>query len=431
MLEVYHPPIDKLKTRETRLGRIFKDIREQEIVVDKISSFLNKHRFDLGQRRIYLRADMLVAGILPVASKLLEVFSFDEEVYKKPLDHLISLLEKMSAKELAAKWQKFISEAEACLTNAPKTEKTEVAGWLIGPKMNPFGADRNFLNSEKETGSKFRSTTPLVRHLAGWLTIEHGLRGQSLEVDQWLGSGENEVVIDEAVDQEQLKRIFGPRGAFRLFDLLPDSLRKVVNRIFVVGDLEDEEITSSEEVTEPQEDSEIKTSLNLEDEEEATKVDVEKISAIKLIGQLDKDTRTMVLVVNETSSADEIINTWFHELGHAMIAGNSLTDQNVRRRFLKAVVAAKNLPRGYVGDSYETIGIDRGLEEDFAESMRNYCLFPREFQQNEPERFTTIKEILAEHFPDFDLAILQKKVYGFLKDADSRKKPAMKDGTGI
>jgi|GEM_PF-5114936 hypothetical protein len=416
--------INATEAWEAKLCEIHAKIREQEAGATKVLMFLNGYRKDLLEPYDFLKAEMLAAGLPPISERIFDFFPFKKADYESSEDPLevVRLLQKKLEEnpEITEKhWLDFISEAEAVRSKSPKTDGVEAIGWLLGPRATLFQAGTNFLSPTKEhTSWDFRSKAPPAKYLAAWLVAEYDRKKQTenFDVDQWLGTKRTPALIDNAVDRDQVEQIFGSAGPDSLFDLLPPSLQKAVGQIYIVDDIEGEEL---EDVS----DEESSTLLEMEDGG-VTVLDLDGTAIMKKEdGFFIRDSRTMVLTINSSTDANDVVNLWFHELGHAMISGMSLADQAIRQRFLKAVATA-GLPKGkkaeYVRNLYVRNGIAAGLEDDFAETMRNYVMNFRDFEKVESERTRAIKEILAKFFPDFDSRLVRQGASAFLRKANSR-----------
>ena len=381
---------------EKRFQDIHHEIREQERPVDSVLSFINRHRQHLIPGGI-LSQQMLEAGLPPYGARLAELF--DDISYQGTLAETITELEALERKqpgEVYRRWKLFVSDVQALQKEAPKTDAVEAASWVLGPQMNPLIPEANFLaQTPKEVTWFFlqENTLPQIKHIAAYATLEREFVAKARVLEQqWLGNGGIEVMVSDQVSSEQVERLFGPRGAAVLYDLLPPSLQKAVSLISLVG---------------------FRKPKKIKEHRQAVQKDI--------VGKFERENRTMFFLMNEHTDIHSILQTWFHELGHALIAGISPTDQDIRRQFLKAVATSDQLMQDYVNDTYFKQGIVQGLEEDFADNFRLFCLFPRELQRNEPERFEAFQKIFAQYLPDVDLEKIRKKVYAFMKEAETRK----------
>lgn len=378
---------------EKRFREIHHDIQEQERTVDSILSFINRHRRHLVPGGI-LSQQMLEAGLPPYGARLVELF--DDISYQGTLGETITGLEKLGQEEVYRRWNMFITEVRSLQKEAPKTDAVEAASWVLGPQMNPLIPEANFLAQTPKDITWFflqENALPQIKHIAAYATLEREFVAKTRTLEQqWLGDGGIEVVVSDQVSSEQVERLFGPRGAAVLYDLLPPSLQKAVSLISLTGYRKPKKIKERRQAVQKE-----------------------------IVGKFERENRTMFFLISEHSDIHSILQTWFHELGHALIAGISKTDQDIRRQFLKAVANSGHLNQEYVDDIYFHYGIVHGLEDDFADNFRLFCLFPDELQKSEPERFEAMKKIFAQYLLDVDLEKIRQKVYALIKEVETKK----------
>ncbi|HBK33578.1 TPA: hypothetical protein DEP34_05055 [Candidatus Uhrbacteria bacterium] len=381
---------------EKRFQDIHHEIREQEHTVDSILSFIKKHHRHLIPGGI-LSQQMLEAGLPSYGARLVELF--DDISYQGTLAETIVELETLERKqpgEVYRRWKLFVSEAQAIQKEAPKTDAVEAASWVLGPHTNPLIPESNFLTQTPKDITWFflqENALPQIKHIAAYATLEREFvaKARALE-QQWLGNGGIKVVVGDQVSPEQVEQLFGPRGAAVLYDLLPPSLQKAVSLISLTGYRKPKKIKKRRQAVQKE-----------------------------IVGKFERENRTMFFLISEHSDIHSILQTWFHELGHALIAGISPTDQDIRRQFLKAVARSGHLNQEYVDDIYFHYGIVHGLEDDFADNFRLFCLFPHELQKSEPERFEAMKKIFAQYLPDVSLEKMREKIYTLIQEVETKK----------
>jgi hypothetical protein len=383
------------EAKEISLTDIHKEIQCEEQEAHALLSFFEAHDHYLVPGG-FLSQQMLASGLPPYGARLAELFS--DLPYDGSLEETVTGLEKLGQEEVYRRWKLFVKEVRDIHRTAPRSDRVEAVHWVLGPLANPLPLTANFLHPDHGQVAWFffhEEHLPLLRHIAAFATLEREYARKVQEMKaHWLGENETMIVVGKNAPAGKMEELFGPKGPEALRDLLPPSLQKALRCISFTGYR--------------------KPKKTKEHRQERQK---------HLLGKFDRETRTLSFLLTEETTAEEILHTLIHELGHALIAGISKTDQDIRRAFLHAVATCDHLVEDYAGDSYQRVGIVEGLEEDFAESFRYFFLDPRGFQRNEPERFAVLQQIFTEHLPDVDLEQIRRKFYVFSKEAGARKKP--------
>ncbi|HAL50152.1 MAG: hypothetical protein UU40_C0001G0025 [Candidatus Uhrbacteria bacterium GW2011_GWD2_41_121] len=346
------------------------------------SDFL--HSFKLGD--ILMKYDLLACGpILPGY--------FEDVPLTGDLDASVAKLEALGQEEINARWQKFLKQARRLREEARAAGMSDTASWIIGHDTSPYPTPLD-PDAKKPDPIILETSIPSdLKVLALFMTQEKvGKQIQSESVEQWLSNDREPTEIDDDVNQKEIERIFGEKGPNTLYDLLPEELHGIISKIKLVGPRKSQRITAHGEEHQ-----------------------------IQFHGGFDKDDATMILIISPEQNIQTILETWFHELGHAMITRSTEVDRDIRKRFAQAVAISDHLQSGYASGIYDTEGIERGLEEDFAESIRQFFIYPREFEQEEPKRFNALKLIFRQYVKGFSIPEMQRRLSVFMEKIKTRK----------
>ena len=240
---------------------------------------------------------------------------------------------------------------------------------------------------------KFLHQTPDVNNLVALMTVEKlSKRFSSEQKEDWLSAKREQTVIKDKIDPNDIERLFGGLGADELYKLIPKGLQGAIARIELLGP---------------------RTSTVIKAHGESHQ--------IQLDGEFERDEKTMKLVISPEQNIDRILETWFHELGHAIISSDTEIDQTIRTRFAHTVVTSGKLMSGYASGVYDSEGIERGLEEDFAETTRQFFLYPEKFKLSDPERYHLLLNVCQEFIPGFSLEDMQQKLQTFIQNIKNRQ----------
>jgi len=387
-------PIESDKEREDRLALerlyvIHEEITDQLEHVDEGLAFFEQHEdkfFAIGD----LGPILMKYNLLACSPILTDIFK-DVPVHGG-IEQVTSALKALGQNKVNMRWQKFLSKAYQLTKEAHVSHLTDTTSWILGQEISPYPAPRN--PDQPTLDPKFleKSIPSNLEALALFLINERaGKQIESEYEETWLSNEHEPTEINSEVYQENIEQVFGNTEPDALYELLPKELQGAIAKIELIGPRKSKTIEAHG-----------------------------KDHHIELDGQFDKDEKIMYLMISPEQSIDKILETWFHELGHAMIAGSTDIDRDIRKKFAGAVTESENLMPGYAGNVYDTEGIERGLEEDFAESSRQFFLHPQKFQNLEPQRYNAFLAIMNQHCPSFDQEELEKQLFTFMENVRSR-----------
>lgn len=369
-----------------RLETIKRSLMEQWEKLPQALGFYESHKTDVCANgrlsEILMRLRLVGAG--PLLPRL-----FPEVALENDLEKTMDDLRALGQSEIDHRWLEFIQQVRD-LTEASHAHPTDLASWIIGPTANPFPIKGPEYVLPPDW--KYFHETPPLPMLAQVMTMEHIVKRIEDEHEEtWLADENEGIEIDPNVDSGQIERLFGPGGPEAMLACLPETIQRAMSKLVLVSQLENTTVEAHGEQHE-----------------------------IALDGRFDYNDRTMTLVINSEQTMERLLQTWFHELGHALIAGDSDTDREIRTRFARTVTTSGLLMPGYASGVYDTEGITRGLEEDFAESIRLFFSQQNDLKTNHPERFAVLEEIVREYIPDFHQETFLRRMNGFVKNAQSR-----------
>jgi hypothetical protein len=303
-------------------------------------------------------------------------------------------LVSLGKEEVSKRWHAFLEDAQKITSNASDAHFNDTASWIIGQNQSPFPAYSD-PGAPKPNPIFLRESIPAnLKALALFLTQEKIGKQIENESDEeaWLANEREQTIIGEKISQTELEFVFGANTPDTLYTLLPKELQNAIARLEIIHPLK-------------------LTTLQAHSNTELVQLD----------GQFDKDEKIMRIVISNEQTIERVLETWFHEIGHAMITGNTQIDRDIKILFAKAVAKSQMITNCYASDVYNVEGIERGLEEDFAESFREFMLFPDNLEKEKPERFSVMQEIMSKYCPSFDRNKFNQKMYIFMKNANIRR----------
>ncbi len=327
-----------------------------------------------------------IAGCGPLLVKL-----FPELELEGDLEKDITTLKQIEQSEIDDRWHTFLQQAYELTELIQANHLTDTASWILGQDTSPVPAHHD--PEQPKQDWKFLHETPDIRNLVALMTVEKLTKRFSKEQnDAWLSADREPTEIDPSVDQRQVERLFGAVGPDALYALLPRELQGAIAKIKLIAPERSKIITAHGEEYQ-----------------------------YEFHGKFDKDDATMQFVISPEQTIERILETWFHELGHAIITGSTSIDRDIRMQYAQAVARSGKLQDGYASGIYDTEGIERGLEEDFADSIRRFFIYRQEFAQDEPDRSEAINNIMQKYCAGFNHRDLTKKIYIFMKNTQTRK----------
>lgn len=367
-----------IRLERERLGSLHKQIVEQFKHIDGVIEFFEQHRdsffaiSELGQ--ILMKYNLLACG--PLLPK-----HFADIPINGNLEETKKALHLLGNEEAKKRWLTFLTQARQLTTNALASCVTDTASWVIGQEQSPYPA-RRAPEARVLNPTFLEESIPAdLDALALFLTQEKiGKRIEAQFEETWLSNKREQTQINPDVRSEDIKRVFGNADIDSLYDLLPDELQGAIAKLEIISPLEIQTVESHGNVDQ-----------------------------VQLDGQFDKNEKTMRLVIRAGQTMERVLETWFHELGHALITGSTQIDRDIRKKFALSVVKSKMISDCYASDIYDAEGIERGLEEDFAETCRQFFLYPQELEVDLPQRFLVMSNIMDQYCPSFDRKQISKK----------------------
>ncbi|MBU4315466.1 hypothetical protein KJ673_03630 [Patescibacteria group bacterium] len=302
-------------------------------------------------------------------------------------------LRNLGENEVKNRWLAFLTRAQELTEETNRSHLAGTSSWILGQEKNPCPICGHTDASSFDPAFLQETIPSDLDALALFLTTERV--GKQIETDYedtWLANNREPTEIDPDIRQEDIQRIFGPEGVDALYRLLPNELQGAIAKIRIIGPRLNKAVEAHGE----------KHQINLD-------------------GGFDKDEKMLLLIISPEQSMERILETLFHELGHAIITGSTPIDRDIRQQFAQSIAVSGHLQPGYASGVYDSEGIERGLEEDFAESARQFFLYPREFQVEEPQRYRTFYQILKKYCPSFNPRELSKRLANFVQNIQDRK----------
>lgn len=373
---------------QERLRSYYEQIDDQLEHLEDGLDFYAQHEADFCPAghlsEILMKLDIAGCGLLLV--KLFPELELEGDIEKD-----VKSLNQIDQGEIDHRWQAFLNQARELTERMRANHLTDTASWILGQDTSPLPAHHD--PNQPKQDWKFLHETPDINNLIALMTVEK-LTKRFLEEqnDSWLTANREPTVIQDGVNQEDIARIFGDQSPDALYGLLPEKLRDAIAKIELVP---------------------LQTSAVIEAHGETHQ--------IQLDGGFDRDEKIMKLVISPEQSIDRVLETWFHELGHAMISSDTKIDQTIRTRFAHTVATSGKLMSGYASGVYDSEGIERGLEEDFAETARQFFLYPEDIKRDYPDRYNMFLTACKEFIPGFSLEEMQQKLESFIQNIKKRQ----------
>lgn len=366
-----------------RLRSYYEQIDDQLEHLEDGLDFYTQHEADFCPEghlsEILMKLD--IAGCGPLLVKLFPELELEGDIEKDA-----KTLNQIDQAEIDRRWQAFLNQAKELTERMRANHLTDTASWVLGQDTSPVPAHHN--PDQPKQDWKFFHETPDINNLVALMTVEKLTKRFSEDQDDnWLAEDHKPTEIQNDVDRKDVNRVFGEQGPDVLYGLLTEKLRGAITKIELVPS---------------------QTSAVIKAHGEAHQ--------IQLDGGFDREEKIMKLVISPDQNIDRILETWFHELGHAMISSDTKIDQTIRTRFAHTVVTSGKLMQGYASGVYDSEGIERGLEEDFAETACQFFLSPDELKRENPDRYNIFLEVCTEFIPGFSLEEMQQKLESFIQN---------------
>ncbi len=324
----------------------------------------------------------------PIGSRLLALFH-DVKAQTEPAQ-VRARLERLGQEEINKRWKIFKMAVALVKAQAQSAPLAQVTMWMLGPNTGErLSTRRKFAlahgKDEKPDWGVLKEELE-IEQAAQWLCELADMPEQQEDVFS--------IEVDPELDPLLLDLHFGESGPQILYDILPKELRTFVGKINIGA-----------------------KPLRRRDEYGAVLKGYPP-----LYGQYNTQTRELFLAIDETLRPAHVTEVFIHEFAHALGSEDSARGRAMRKAFVQAAAREENSFSNYVQDNYALLGMEQGLEEDFAVSMQFLFQMHEVLEDFAPVRLETLVNIFKTHFPKIDLLNLIERFDALAYEAGMRER---------
>lgn len=129
-----------------------------------------------------------------------------------------------------------------------------------------------------------------------------------------------------------------------------------------------------------------------------------------------------IILYTDNIRPNMLLEIVLHEMGHAIhLMSREEVEARIETLFIPVALRSENAFSSYVHRIAQEEGTIRGLEEDIAETIQAFILYPQILQECDPSRFEVIGRMIEELFPELDLEKLRERTQALNKDYVKRR----------